>query len=82
MFWGNLGTRYLAVFPSPNMYGGRKRHLGKYGIALAFQSWSLGSNFIEHIFIEHPLLAILMLDSMGKIKMMSSSPLKLTDPDP
>lgn len=29
----------------------------------------------------HPLLVILMLDSMGKIKMISS-PMKLRDPDP
>lgn len=81
MFWGDFGARYLAVFLSLNIYSRRKRHMGKYGIPLASQSWSLGSNFIEQIFIEHPLLAILMLDSMEKIKMMSS-PLKLRDPDP
>lgn len=55
--------------------------MGKYGIAFASQSWSLGSNFIEQIFIEHPLSAILMPDSMEKIKM-TSSPLKLRDLDP
>lgn len=71
----------IAVFPLLNIYSRRKRHMRKYGITLAPQAWSLVSNFIEQIFIGHPLLAVLVLDSMEKMKM-TSSPLKLKDPDP